>query len=44
MSSPHVGLPHIGASQVALAVKNPAANAGDTRGVGSILGREDPLE
>ena len=32
------------ASQVALVVKNPPANAGDTRDAGSPLGREDPLE
>ena len=38
MSSPHVGLPHKGASQVVLVVKNPAANAGDTGGVGPIPG------
>ena len=25
-------------------VKNPPANAGDVRGMGSILGQEDPLE
>ena len=34
----------IGASQVALVAKNPPANAGDTRDVGSIPGLEDPLE
>ena len=32
------------ASQVALVVKNPPANAGDVRDVSSISGREDPLE
>ena len=32
------------ASQVALLVKNPTANAGDLREVGSILDGEDPLE
>ena len=32
------------ASQVALAVKNLPANAGDTRDAGSIPGCEDPLE
>ena len=32
------------ASQVALVVKNPPANAGDLRNVGSILDWEDPLE
>ena len=32
------------ASQGALAVKNPPASAGDLRDVGSIPGREDPLE
>ena len=32
------------ASQVALVVMNPPANAGDLRDVGSILGQEDPLE
>ena len=31
-------------SQVALVVKNPPANAGNTGEAGSILGREDPLE
>ena len=34
----------IGASQVALVVKNPSANAGDVRGVGLIPGWEDALE
>ena len=29
---------------MALVVKNPPANAGDVRDMGSILGREDPLE
>ena len=33
-----------GASQVVLVVKNWPANAGDTRDMGSIPGREDPLE
>ena len=33
-----------GASQVALAVKNPPANAGHPRDVGRCLGRKDPLE
>ena len=32
-----------GASQVALAVKNPPVNAGDMRDVG-LIPREDPLE
>ena len=32
------------ASQVAVVVKNPPASAGDARDVGSISGREDPLE
>ena len=32
------------ASQVALVVKNPPANAEDARDMGSILGWEDPLE
>ena len=32
------------ASQVALVVKNPLANAGDIRDAGSILGWKDPLE
>ena len=32
------------ASQEVLEVKNLAANAGDTRGVGCSLGQEDPLE
>ena len=34
----------MGASQVALVVKNPPASAGDTRDLGSMPGREDPLE
>ena len=34
----------IWASQVVLAVKNPPANAGDTRDEGSAPGLEDPLE
>ena len=29
---------------MALMVKNPPVNAGDIRDIGSILGREDPLE
>ena len=33
-----------GAFQVALVVKNPAANAGDLGDVGSIPGWDDPLE
>ena len=32
------------ASQVVLVVKNPPANAGDIRDVGSVSGWEDPLE
>ena len=32
------------ASQVAVVGKNPPASAGDARDVGSISGREDPLE
>ena len=32
------------ASQVALVVKNPPANAGDIEAWGQSLGREDPLE
>ena len=32
------------ASQVALVVKNPPANAGDIKRLGLDLGREDPLE
>ena len=32
------------ASQVALAVKNPSANAGDIRGMGSIPGSENSPE
>ena len=32
------------ASQVALVVKNPPANAGDVRDVSSISGWEDPLQ
>ena len=35
---------HLGASQVALVVKNPSASAGDVRDTGLIPGREDPLE
>ena len=31
------------ASQVALVLKNPPANAADARHVGSTLGQEDPL-
>jgi len=34
----------IWASQAALVVKNPHANAGDIRDTGSILSQEDPLE
>ena len=34
----------MGASQVALVVKNPPANAGNVREAGSILGGKDPLE
>ena len=34
----------VGASQVALVVKNPPANAGDTGDLGSVPGQEDPLE
>ena len=34
----------LGASQVALVVKNPPANAGDVRMEVQSLGREDPLE
>ena len=34
----------IWASQVALVVKNPPANAGDVRDVGLVPGSEDPLE
>ena len=33
-----------GASQMALMVNNPPANAGDTRDMGSILEWEDPLQ
>ena len=33
-----------GASQVALVVKNPSANAGDLSDAGLSLGQEDPLE
>ena len=32
------------ASQVVLAVKNPPANSGDVRDIGSTPGGEDPLE
>ena len=32
-----------GASQVALVIKNPPANAGDIRNKGSVPGQEDPL-
>ena len=35
---------YIGASQVALVVKNPPANARDIRDAGLIPGWEDPLE
>ena len=35
---------HPWASQVALVVKNPPANAGGIRDVGLIPGQEDPLE
>ena len=35
---------HMWASQVALEVKNPRANIGDSRDTGSIPGQEDPLE
>ena len=31
-------------AQVALVVKNPPVDAGDKRDIGSIPGREDPLE
>ena len=34
----------LGTSQMALVVKNPPANTGDVRDVGSIHGWEDPLE
>ena len=34
----------VGASQAALVVKNPPANAGDLRGMDSIPGSGDPLE
>ena len=37
-------LSHLQASQVTPMVKNPPANAGDTRDAGSILGQEGPLE
>ena len=39
----HLNWP-LGASQVALVVTNPPANAGDVRNMGSTLGWEDPLE
>ena len=35
---------HLGASQVALVVKNPSASAGDIRDASSVPGSEDPLE
>ena len=35
---------YLGASHVALVVKNPSASAGDVRDTGLIPGREDPLE
>ena len=35
-----IWIPHDGASKVSLVVKNPSANAGDIREVGSILGSE----
>ena len=38
------GLNWIRGSQEKLVVKNPPANAGDVRDLGSILGEEDPLE
>ena len=31
-------------TEVAPVIKNPPANAGDLKDMGSILGREDPLE
>ena len=34
----------MGTSHVALVVKNPLANAGDTRDAGLIAGPEDPLK
>ena len=34
----------MGTSHVVLVVKNPPANVGDIRDVGSILGQEDPLK
>ena len=34
----------VGTSHVVLVVKNPPANVGDIRDVGSILGQEDPLK
>ena len=39
----HVSTNMLRASQVALVVKNPSANAGDIRDVGSPLGWEDSL-
>ena len=39
----HLAVPFI-INQVALVVKNPSANAGDARDMGSSLGQEDPLE
>ena len=42
--SRHTTICKIGASQVALVVKNPPANAGDLRGRVRSLGQEDPLE
>ena len=36
--------PHLVDSQMARVGKNPPANAGDRRDVGSSLGQEDPLE
>ena len=43
-SSADLGVAVDGTSQVATGVNKLAASAGDTRAVGSILGREDPLE
>ena len=40
----HFSVGLTGASQVALAVKNPPANAGDIRDMGRSLGQKNPLE
>ena len=39
-----MGEPQPWASEAALVVKNPAANAGNIRDAGSVLGQEDSVE